>query len=91
MGEGSLNPRNWAVLFKISYLRIYLRIIYKMDPMCMCITTCISHCQSAFVGAIAIGDLIKSTLGPKGMVCMCTPKENCPTLPFPPPSASRTR
>ena len=24
--------------------------------------------QSAFVGAIAIGDLIKSTLGPKGMV-----------------------
>ena len=26
--------------------------------------------QSAFVGAIAIGDLIKSTLGPKGMVSM---------------------
>ena len=24
--------------------------------------------QSSFVGAIAIGDLIKSTLGPKGMV-----------------------
>ena len=24
--------------------------------------------QSAFVGAIAIGDLVKSTLGPKGMV-----------------------
>ena len=24
--------------------------------------------KSAFVGAIAIGDLIKSTLGPKGMV-----------------------
>lgn len=22
-----------------------------------------------FVGAIAIGDLVKSTLGPKGMVC----------------------
>ncbi len=26
--------------------------------------------QSSFVGAIAIGDLIKSTLGPKGMVCI---------------------
>ena len=25
--------------------------------------------QSLFVGAIAIGDLVKSTLGPKGMVC----------------------
>lgn len=24
--------------------------------------------QSSFVGAIAIGDLVKSTLGPKGMV-----------------------
>ena len=24
--------------------------------------------QSSFIGAIAIGDLIKSTLGPKGMV-----------------------
>ena len=26
------------------------------------------RCQSLFVGAIAIGDLVKSTLGPKGMV-----------------------
>ena len=26
--------------------------------------------QSSFVGAIAIGDLIKSTLGPKGMVSL---------------------
>lgn len=25
------------------------------------------HAQSSFVGAIAIGDLVKSTLGPKGM------------------------
>ncbi len=25
---------------------------------------------SSFVGAIAIGDLVKSTLGPKGMVCV---------------------
>lgn len=24
--------------------------------------------QSSFVGAIAVGDLVKSTLGPKGMV-----------------------
>lgn len=24
--------------------------------------------QSSFIGAIAIGDLVKSTLGPKGMV-----------------------
>ncbi len=29
----------------------------------------VSFVQSSFVGAIAIGDLIKSTLGPKGMVC----------------------
>lgn len=28
----------------------------------------ILYFQSSFVGAIAIGDLIKSTLGPKGMV-----------------------
>ncbi len=28
-----------------------------------------SFVQSAFVGAIAVGDLVKSTLGPKGMVC----------------------
>lgn len=26
---------------------------------------------SSFVGAIAIGDLVKSTLGPKGMVTFC--------------------
>jgi hypothetical protein len=29
-----------------------------------------SFAQSAFVGAIAVGDLVKSTLGPKGMVCV---------------------
>ena len=28
------------------------------------------HLQSSFVGAIAIGDLIKTTLGPKGMVSL---------------------
>ena len=27
-----------------------------------------SSFQSSFVGAIAVGDLVKSTLGPKGMV-----------------------
>jgi len=27
----------------------------------------LAHLQSSFVGAIAIGDLVKSTLGPKGM------------------------
>ena len=26
--------------------------------------------QSSFVGAIAIGDLVKTTLGPKGMVSL---------------------
>lgn len=26
--------------------------------------------QSSFVGAIAISDMVKSTLGPKGMVCL---------------------
>lgn len=25
--------------------------------------------MSSFIGAIAIGDLVKTTLGPKGMVC----------------------
>lgn len=29
---------------------------------------CLLSLQSSFVGAIAIGDLVKSTLGPKGMV-----------------------
>ena len=28
----------------------------------------VSLLQSSFVGAIAIGDLVKTTLGPKGMV-----------------------
>ena len=31
----------------------------------------ILYFQSSFIGAIAIGDLIKSTLGPKGMVKYC--------------------
>jgi len=32
------------------------------------IARCFVYTQSSFVGAIAIGDLIRSTLGPKGMV-----------------------
>jgi hypothetical protein len=39
--------------------------------------------QSSFVGAIAIGDLVKSTLGPKGMVsvsaCNATKFAGCTT------------
>ena len=33
--------------------------------------------QSSFVGAIAIGDLIRSTLGPKGMVSVVTSLAVC--------------
>ena len=40
--------------------------------------------QSSFVGAIAIGDLVKSTLGPKGMVRCCAH-----VFPCPPPSVHR--
>jgi hypothetical protein len=53
-------------------------------PLCPPLTSCTSltahtrarlageRVQSLFVGAIAIGDLVKSTLGPKGMVCVPT-------------------
>ena len=33
--------------------------------------------QSSFVGAVAIGDLVKSTLGPKGMVCNRNDIQSC--------------
>ena len=33
--------------------------------------------QSSFVGAIAIGDLIRSTLGPKGMVSVAASLAVC--------------
>lgn len=35
---------------------------------CFVFSICVFSLQSSFVGAIAIGDLVKSTLGPKGMV-----------------------
>jgi hypothetical protein len=31
-------------------------------------TTCVFDMQASFVGAMAIADLVKTTLGPKGMV-----------------------
>lgn len=39
--------------------------VYRFD---LSVCLLILYFQSSFVGAIAIGDLIKSTLGPKGMV-----------------------
>lgn len=36
--------------------------------MCFFSSVCVFSLQSSFIGAIAIGDLVKSTLGPKGMV-----------------------
>ena len=40
---------------------------------CVCVCGCVAafdSLQSSFIGAIAVGDLVKSTLGPKGMVRM---------------------
>ena len=34
--------------------------------------------QSSFVGAMAIADVVKSTLGPKGMVCCACPVGTLP-------------
>ena len=42
--------------------------VFHAAVFCMFLIFAISHAQSSFVGAIAIGELVKSTLGPKGMV-----------------------
>ena len=49
-----------------SYLFKYNSCQLLKDPFLTVLCTYIL--QSSFVGAIAIGDLVKSTLGPKGMV-----------------------
>lgn len=43
-------------------LKLYLTVSFFF------FSICVFSLQSSFVGAIAIGDLVKSTLGPKGMV-----------------------
>ena len=49
-----------------SYLSKYNSCQLLKNPFLTVLCTYIL--QSSFVGAIAIGDLVKSTLGPKGMV-----------------------
>lgn len=43
-----------------------------MRPLlCSSVASGLSYLQASFVGAMAIADLVKTTLGPKGMVSLC--------------------
>ena len=61
------------VRFKTFYWNFLKYVYFSGIPIYILISLLLLVCyclQSSFVGAIAIGDLIKSTLGPKGMVSM---------------------
>lgn len=52
----------------LAFTHVHLRYKIQKKKDAANVNISFSFMQSSFVGAIAVGDLVKSTLGPKGMV-----------------------